>query len=113
MPTDAEIAAFEAGIKFGALYHQFAGTPVSRESADSLEVAIEESIANQPHASDVSVTIDGERIARDADDHGYVELTGEYMDVAISIEYDDREARAEMSMIDGYPLMRLVSVTQE
>ena len=40
-PTEAEIACFEAGIKFGSLYHQFAGTPVSPESADSLARAME------------------------------------------------------------------------
>lgn len=26
-PTKAESACFEVGIKFGTLYHQFAGTP--------------------------------------------------------------------------------------
>ena len=45
MPTNREIAAFEAGIKLGALYHQFVGSPVSPKTADSLERAIEESIS--------------------------------------------------------------------
>lgn len=111
MPTDAESAAFETGIKFGALYHQFAGTPVSPESAGSLAVAIEESIENQPHARDVTVSIDVDRLAAAVDDHGYVELTGEYMDVEVVVDYDGIEATAEMSMVDGYPLMRLTSVT--
>ena len=29
MPTNKEIAAFEAGIKLGVLYHQFVGSPVT------------------------------------------------------------------------------------
>ena len=113
MPTDVETAAFETGIKFGALYHQFAGTPVSPESAPSLETAIEESIENQPHARKVTVDIHADRLAADADEHGYVELTGEYMDVTVVVDYAGVEATAEMSMVDGYPLMKLVSVDGE
>jgi hypothetical protein len=113
MPTDAETAAFETGIKFGALYHQFAGTPVSPQSAASLEIAIEESIENQPHARSVSVDIDTDRLEAVTGDHGYVELTGEYLDVEVVVEYDGVEATAEMSMVDGYPLMQLVDVESE
>ncbi|MFB6125484.1 MAG: dihydroneopterin aldolase family protein [Halanaeroarchaeum sp.] len=112
MPTDAETAAFEVGIKFGALYHQFAGTPVSPESAASLETAIEESIANQPHAESVSVTIHRDRLAAATDDHGYVELTGRFMDVEIVVRYEGTTATAAMAMEDGYPLMRLTDVGQ-
>ena len=110
MPTDAETAAFELGIKFGALYHQFAGTPVSPDSSDSLEAAIEESIENQPYAREVQVEIDDDRLETATGDHGYTELTGEYMDVTIVVEYDGIEAVAEMAMVDGYPLMQLQSV---
>jgi len=113
MPTDAETAAFETGTKFGALYHQFAGTPVSPESAPSLETAIEESIENQPYAREVHVDIHSDRLAADADDHGYVELTGEYMEVTVVVDYEGVEATAEMSMVDGYPLMELVAVDDE
>ncbi|MFW6003227.1 MAG: dihydroneopterin aldolase family protein [Halanaeroarchaeum sp.] len=113
MPTDAETAAFEAGIKFGALYHQFAGTPVSASSADSLEAAIEESIENQPHAREVSVSIDTDRLEAATDEHGYVELTGEYMTVEVVVEYDGTRAVAAMSMVDGYPLMELTSVERD
>ena len=58
MPTNREIAAFEAGIKLGALYHQFVGSPVSPKTADSLERAIEESISLQPYVRSVDVRID-------------------------------------------------------
>ena len=106
-PTDREVACFEAGVKFGALYHQFAGTPVSPESAPSLERAMEEAIENQPHCASVSVDI-----LTDALDttHGYTELTGEYMAVDMRIEYDDCTVYTEMAMRDGYPLMRVVDV---
>jgi hypothetical protein len=107
MATDAQQACFEAGIKFGALYHQFAGTPVSPASAPSLETAIEESIENQPFCEAVTVDIHTERLDTD---HGYTELTGEYMDVELVVAYEDREVVATMTMQDGYPLMELASV---
>ncbi len=107
MASDAQQACFEAGIKFGALYHQFAGTPVSPESAGSLETAIEESIENQPFCESVTVDILAEKLDTD---HGYTELTGEYMEVEIVVDYEGREVVAEMAMQDGYPLMELASV---
>jgi len=110
MPTDAQQACFEAGIKFGSLYHQFAGTPVSPASAPSLERAMAEAIENQPFCESVTVDIDESALADAADDHGYVELTGRFMAVEMRVEYEDVTVRTAMEMEDGYPLMRLVTV---
>jgi len=107
--TAAEQACFEAGIKFGTLYHQFAGTPVSPASADSLETAIEESIQNQPFCASVSVEILEEPLAG-AIEHGYTELTGRFLDVEIVVERDDTRVVAQMQMDDGYPLMAVDAV---
>ena len=107
-PTVAERACFEVGIKFGALYHQFAGTPVSADSAASLARAMETAIENQPHCESVSVEIRNEELV--AADHGYAELTGEFMDVEIVVGYEGRTVTARMEMDDGYPLMRIESV---
>ena len=109
--TDTQTACFEAGIKFGALYHQFAGTPVSPESAPSLARAIEESIENQPHCTDVTVDILTDELAAEID-HGYTELTGRFMEVEIVVEYDGVEVVTRMEMDEGYPMMRVESVTE-
>ncbi|WP_415378648.1 dihydroneopterin aldolase family protein [Halosimplex sp. TS25] len=114
-PTDAETACFEAGIKFGSLYHQFAGTPVSPESADSLARAMEEAIENQPHCESVSVDVltdelDAELAESAAD---YTELTGRFLDVEMVIEYEGEEVRTRMDMQDGYPLMRVEDVRSD
>jgi len=109
MTTDAQEACFEAGIKFGSLYHQFAGTPVSPASARSLERAMAEAIENQPHCEAVDVTILDDRLAA-AIDHGYTELTGRFMEVEMRVAYGDVRVRTRMEMEDGYPLMRLVAV---
>ena len=108
--TDAELACFEAGIKFGALYHQFAGTPVSPESAPSLARAIEEAIENQPYCERVAVDIDAAKVAEDSA-RGYAEFTGRHATVEVVVEYEGVEVVARMATEDGYPLMRIASVT--
>ncbi|MFW5917684.1 MAG: dihydroneopterin aldolase family protein, partial [Halorubrum sp.] len=107
-------ACFEAGIKFGSLYHQFAGTPVSPSSARSLETAMAEAIENQPFCESVTVEIHDDRVA-DAIDHdnGYTELTGSLMDVEMRIDHEGVRVRTRMSMVDGYPLMELVEVVDD
>lgn len=110
-PTDAQRASFELGIKFGSLYHQFAGTPVSLESAPALIEAIENSIENQPHCQEVTVELREDALAEAIDPAvGYTEFTGTFVDVEILVEYEGNQATAVMEMDDGYPLMRLVSI---
>ncbi|EMA44172.1 dihydroneopterin aldolase family protein [Halococcus saccharolyticus] len=108
-PTDAETACFEAGIKFGTLYHQFAGTPVSPASAASLERAIEDAIENQPYCESVSVAILADELDA-AIDHGYTELTGRFMEVELVVEYEEHRVTARMAMEEGYPRMRVASI---
>lgn len=106
-PTDAQVACFEAGIKLGALYHQFAGTPVSPASADSLARAIEMAIENQPYCESVGVSILADRLDTT---HGYDELTGRHMEVDVEVAHAGTRVRAGMALEDGYPLMRVESV---
>ncbi|TQQ81335.1 hypothetical protein EGH24_09460 [Halonotius terrestris] len=114
MPTTREQACFEAGIKFGSLYHQFAGTPVSPDSTRSLETAMAEAIENQPYCESVTVAIDDDRVADTIDhENGYTELTGSLMTVEMHIAYEGVTARTRMEMEDGYPLMKLVGVVDE
>ncbi|MCU4718738.1 dihydroneopterin aldolase family protein [Halapricum hydrolyticum] len=115
MPTDAEQACFEAGIKFGSLYHQFAGTPISLESADSLARAMAEAIENQPYCESVTVDIRTDvleaALAEGAAD--YTEFTGRFAEIEIVIDYEGNEVVARMEMDDGYPLMRLESIERQ
>ena len=110
-PTVAEVACFEAGIKFGSLYHQFAGTPVSPDTTDSLERAIEESIANQPYCESVTVDIFADRVAAAiAHEHGYAELTGAFVEAEVVVATDGVRVTARMAMEDGYPRMRITEI---
>ncbi|KYH27783.1 dihydroneopterin aldolase [Halalkalicoccus paucihalophilus] len=111
MPTDSEIACFEAGIKFGTLYHQFTGTPVDHESAPGLERAMEEAIENQPHCTEASITVHDDRLDDAIDPEiGYTELQGPLMDAEITVEYEGVTVRTKMELEDGYPRMRVRNV---
>ena len=112
--TDPQQACFEAGIKFGSLYHQFAGTPLSPDSADSLERAMSEAIENQPHCEAVTVSILRDALADELADStaDYTELTGRFMEVEMRIRYEGVTVETRMEMEDGYPLMKLVSVVE-
>ncbi len=113
-PTTAQEACFEAGIKFGALYHQFAGTPISPASCDSLERAITEAIENQPYCESVTVDIHEERLAEDLNGRpvAYTELTGRFMRVEIRVLYQGWTVVTVMTQEDGYPRMRIKRVEE-
>ena len=108
MPTNREIAAFEAGIKLGALYHQFVGSPVSPKTADSLERAIEESISLQPYVRSVDVRIDRRMLEENA--FGYGELEGRMIFAEVEIDYRGEivRARLEYDPDKDYPMMKLI-----
>ena len=111
-PTESETACFEAGIKFGTLYHQFAGTPVSPASATSLERAMAEAIENQPHCVDVSVDILESALEAELDGQSadYTELTGRFMEVEMVVEYEGTRVETSMAMDGDYPMMRVDDV---
>lgn len=113
-PTTAEQACFEIGIKFGSLYHQFAGTPVSPESASSLAAGMEEAIENQPYCESVTVKIDTtaleEELATRSVD--YTELTGRFLDVSITVALGECTVRATMQLEGDYPRMAIESIEE-
>ncbi len=109
--TPAHRACFELGIKCGAMYHQFAGAPVSPESAASLERAMAESIENQPYCEQASVTIDRTALSDAVDPtYGYAELTGSLFTCRVVVRVEDVAATAELTMVEGYPELRIVSI---
>jgi hypothetical protein len=110
--TDRDIALFEAGIKLGALYHQFIGTPVSMATVDELERAIERSVLLQPWVSSVEVKIEREKVRESENKFRYCELRGEMLDVTVAIRYKAVEVHARVKYDEemDYPLMRVEKV---
>jgi hypothetical protein len=108
MPTKREVAAFEAGIKLGALYHQFMGAPVAAATAASLEQAMQESISLQPYVKSVKVGINRQMLQDNV--FGYGELEGRMIMAEVEIEYEGELicARLKFDRQKNYPLMSLV-----
>ncbi|HID20721.1 MAG TPA: hypothetical protein EYP28_07310 [Methanophagales archaeon] len=104
---DRDTAVFEAGIKLGALYHQFIGTPVSTETVGVLEDAIEKSVSLQPWVSSVEVKIDREKVLENENEFKYCELRGEMLDVKVVVIYEKVEVHVRLKYEEhmGYPLM--------
>jgi len=88
-PSERERCAFELGIKLGALFHQFTGTPVSLNSKASLEKAMEEAVKNQPYVVEAEVKIDRERLSSlcEASEFGYASLEGRMLSARVKVCY--------------------------
>ncbi|NJD78228.1 MAG: hypothetical protein FIB08_14245 [Candidatus Methanoperedens sp.] len=113
--NDRDKAVFEAGIKLGALYHQFIGTPVSKDTADSLERTIEESIILQPYVRSISVSIDREMVAKKQNPKfGYCELEGRMLNVSLQVRYKSMIAYAELAYEEenDYPMMSVKKIEE-
>jgi len=106
MSRDAIEAAFEAGIKLGALYHQWVGTPISPSTAPFVEKAIEKAVSLQPFVEMIDVRIDVDQMIPNT--FGYSELAGRMFDVEIVTRVGDATCRASLKLDDDYPMMRIL-----
>jgi len=105
--SDAERAAFEAGIKLGTIYHQFVGVPLSTGTVQTLEGAIEAGSRVQPFVEDIKVTIDRSKLRDKHGQYDYVALTGDMLDVSLVVRYKRTRVKASMKFLKemNYPLM--------
>lgn len=105
--SEAERAAFEAGIKLGTIYHQFVGVPLRPENVSALEKAIEAGCRVQPFVERVKVRIDRSRLKKKRGQYDYVSLTGDMLDVSLIVRYENTRVKARMRLIKemNYPLM--------
>ena len=113
--TDKDNALFEAGIKLGALYHQFTGSPVNLNTVSSLEMAIQESISVQPYVEEISVKIDRDMLrSRLNNEFGYSELQGTMLKVNITVRYGSSKVKVGMEYDPelNYPLMKILEIKE-
>lgn len=114
--TDRDNALFEAGIKLGALYHQFTGSPLNLDTAASLEQAIQKSISVQPYVKEISVKIDRDMLSSKINgEFGYSELQGQMLSVKITVKYGSVQVKVGMEYDPdlNYPLMRVEEIIEE
>ena len=110
MVYDRDRAVFEAGIKLGALYHQWIGTPISRRSAASVETAIEQAVILQPFVEEISVRLDRSLMTENV--FGYSELSGLMFNVDIVTRVGITYCRARLAPDNGYPLMQIMECNE-
>jgi hypothetical protein len=110
MTNDRDQAVFEAGIKLGALYHQWVGTPISRKSASSVESAIEQAVILQPFVEEITVRLDRNLMTENL--FGYSELSGLMFYAEIVTRVGFAYCRARLAPKDGYPLMQIMECNE-
>jgi hypothetical protein len=110
MTSNREQAVFEAGIKLGALYHQWVGTPISRKSAASVEAAIEKAVILQPFVEEITVNLDRSLMTENR--FGYSELSGLMFDVEIVTRVGFSYCRARLASDKGYPFMTIAECNE-
>ncbi|MBP5474746.1 MAG: dihydroneopterin aldolase family protein [Methanomicrobium sp.] len=109
-PDNKAQAVFEAGIKLGALYHQWVGTPISPKTAASVEKAIENAVGLQPYVTDIKVKIHTGMMVINS--FGYSELAGKMFEVRITTVYEGAKCVAELKLENEYPMMKILSLEE-
>ncbi|MHA1754446.1 MAG: dihydroneopterin aldolase family protein [Candidatus Odinarchaeia archaeon] len=104
--TARDRAIFEAGIKIGAAYHQFIGTPLPKdfEGIRVIEKAIEESLKAQPWVKEAKVTIIANK--NKCGEYSYGEVNRRNLYINVLVEYHDIEVEVELKYNKelAYPL---------
>ncbi len=113
--TTRERAIFEGAISMGALFHQFVGTPINKNTKNSLETSIEESVKLQPAIEDADVTIRFDKLEDAMTEFEYTSLTGDMLDVKIYTKVDNVKATIRIEFIEelNYPLMYVEDITED
>ncbi len=104
-------ACFEAGIKLGALFHQFVGVPIGFENVDLVEKAIESCVKLQPFVKDVKVEIDREKIKERLSSFNYTTLTPDMIRAEVTVEVEGVRVKGVLSWNEEmrYPYMDVIS----
>ncbi len=110
MTTDHEQAIFEAGIKLGALYHQWVGTPINTRNAGHIESAIEKSVILQPFVEEITVTLDRSMMTENR--YGYSELSGLMFSVDLVTRVRYAYCRARLHPRNDYPFMEIAEMRE-
>ncbi|MGN1186818.1 MAG: dihydroneopterin aldolase family protein [Methanobrevibacter wolinii] len=109
-----ERAIFEGGITMGALFHQFVGIPLNKESVHSIEKSIKESFELQPAIEEVDAKIDLKRLDSALSDFDYTSLSGDMLNIKIKTKVDNVIATIRIEFIEelNYPLMYVEEIKE-
>lgn len=110
--TSRERAIFEGAISMGALFHQFVGTPVNKNTKEGLERSMEDSLKLQPAIKDVEVKIRFDKLEESMTEFDYTSLNGDMLDVRIYTKVENVKAVIRIEFIEelNYPLMYVENI---
>ena len=110
-----ERAIFEGAISMGALFHQFVGAPVNKDTKKSLEMAMEESLKLQPAIENVEVEIRFDKLEESMTEFDYTSLNGDMLDVKIFTKVENVTAVIRIEFIEelNYPLMYVENIEED
>jgi len=108
---EVEEAAFEAGIKLGAIFHQFVGAPVAERNVEILEEAMKSCMLLQPFVVDAEVKIDREKLKNASTSaFGYKSLSPDMIFARVRVRVGNAEVTAVLYWDEKlkYPMMKLI-----
>lgn len=110
--TSRERAIFEGAISMGALFHQFVGTPVNKNTKEGLEKSMEDSLKLQPAIEDIEVKIRFDKLEESMTEFDYTSLNGDMLDVRIYTKVENVKAVIRIEFIEelNYPLMYVENI---
>lgn len=113
--TTRERAIFEGAISMGALFHQFVGTPVNKDTKEGLEKSMEDSLRLQPAIEDIDVKIRFDKLEESMTEFDYTSLNGDMLDVKIYTKVENVKATIRIEFIEelNYPLMYVEDITED
>ena len=113
--TTRERAIFEGAISMGALFHQFVGTPVNKNTKKGLEKSMEDSLRLQPAIEDVDVKIRFDKLEESMTEFDYTSLNGDMLDVKIYTKVDNVKTTIRIEFVEelNYPLMYVENITED
>ena len=125
--TSRDRAMFELGIKLGALFHQFLGSPISNnpDTITLLTKGIEASIKSQPFVSDVHVNLkiprhlekekEEQRLDRKiGTPYDYTEISRKNLQALITLIYKNWKVIGNIDWVPEiqYPLMFISKIEE-
>lgn len=117
--TSRDRAMFELGIKLGALFHQFIGTPIKNEKKqiNLLARGIEAAIGSQPYVSHVQVQLIPKQSVEKPDltEYDYIAISEKNLIATIELVYEMWKITGKIEWIDdlNYPLMFIHDIVKQ
>ncbi|MHA2280693.1 MAG: dihydroneopterin aldolase family protein [Promethearchaeota archaeon] len=113
--SNRERAAFELGIKFGALFHIAIGIPISKNEdvLASVEKGLEESINCQPYVSSVVIKLPREKIEGEKrHEFDYSGISPRILNAEIGVDFRNVSIKGRLEWVEElkHPLMYISKI---